>query len=1005
MGLDGVLRGIRSLRDLPGLLAAMGQVPLYEPVPTLAGRFPSDTQAVAVGRSGAFPWFAIDTAAPERAARTLAKRLAQRGRIVGVVGLNAPGRRLALAVGTEGTPALTIDLDRPSPGAIASLSRMGGVPEGGALAFAARVADALSIEDVGRRFFREFRAVLERMTSALAGIATTDDGRDFVLLQLTRVLFLYFVQAKGWLAGRERFLGEEVDRCLAARKPVHRDLLRPLFFGTLNRPIAERGRRAGRFGAIPFLNGGLFEPHPLERRVPRDLPNDLWRDAFDRLFERFHFTIAEGSAEGRIAPDMLGRVFEGVMAPDARRASGTYYTPATLVTRMVDIAILTAVAARLECGDSEAEWRLESGNPRAIRAAAALTILDPAVGSGAFLLGALERLAALPSLGQEDEGARKRRVLQRNLFGVDRSGTAVRLAELRLWLAVIAGERAERPTSVRPLPNLDCLVRQGDSLFEPPGCGGMIHPSSEVAHHVNDLRRRVVAAVGQSKGPLVRELRTLETRAAAESFEAADSRLRTEITECIRAARARDLFGGRRGLDATLRDLLLARRTELRAVRAARRILARDRELPWFHYQSHFPDVFAAGGFDIVIGNPPWLRAEEIPRPERQRLADRYRWWRGSGGYRNRPDLSVAFLERAVELTTAGGVVAMLVPAKLATASYGAAARHALAATSTLLAVSDLTGQAEAAFDATVYPLAIVLRRSRPAAGHRVRTSLAAGQKQGVTQSRLRGGGPWVLTGGRARSVLTGLAREHPALGDSVACHLGLKTGANALFLDPPDGIEAELLRRAVRGRDVSRFGVAARRRLLFTHGADGRPLAWLPPAAAAHVASHLEALRQRADFRDGPPWTLFRVRAATAAHRVVWADVARSLAAAALTCRGDHDLVPLNTCYVAVTETRVEAERLAGWLNSTWIGLAARLGAVPAAGGFARFAGHTIGRLPLPPSVLRDARLGQLAVAARGGASVQHELDDIAAHHLGLSASDQAALRAMVSGRAVHHR
>lgn len=346
----------------------------------------------------------------------------------------------------------------------------------------------------------------------------------------------------------------------------------------------------------------------------------------------------------------------------------------------------------------------------------------------------------------------------------------------------------------------------------------------------------------------------------------------------------------------------------------------------------------------------------------------------------------------------------MLVPAKLATASYGAAARHALAATTTLVAVADLTGKAEAAFDATVYPLAIVARRSRPPAGHRVRTSLTA-CAQHVTQSRLRDGSPWVLAGGRARRVLAGLVREHPPLSDSVPCHLGLKTGANALFLDPPDDIEAELLRRAVRGRDVTPFRVTAPKRLLFTHDADGKPLSSLPPRAAAHVALHLEAFRRRADFRDGPPWRLFRVSAATAHHRVVWADVARSLAAAALTCRTDRDLVPLNTCYVAVTETRVEAERLAAWLNSTWVRLAAGLGAVPAAGGYARFAGNTIGRLPLPSSALRDGRLGHLAVEARGGAPVQHELDDITAHHLGLSSSDQAALRAMVAGRAAHRR
>src|SRR5206468_955770 len=240
--------------------------------------------------------------------------------------LDAAGRRLALAVGMAGTPALSVDLEHPSAGAIASLARITGVNEGGALGYAARVADALSTESAGKRFFGQFRSVLESMTSALPGVGKREDAQAFVLLQLTRVLFLYFVQAKGWLAGRDRFLAEEVDRCLTRKRSIHRDLLRPLFFGTLNRPAPERGSRATRFGAIPFLNGGLFEPHPLERSVPAAIPTPLWRDAFDQLFERFHFTVSETPGEG-IAPDMLGRVFEGVMAPDRRRASGTFYTP------------------------------------------------------------------------------------------------------------------------------------------------------------------------------------------------------------------------------------------------------------------------------------------------------------------------------------------------------------------------------------------------------------------------------------------------------------------------------------------------------------------------------------------------------------------------------------------------------------------------------------------------------------------------------------------------------
>jgi hypothetical protein len=1019
---------VRSLETLSGVVAALGHEPLLEAAPGVAGRLGTDADgALVVGRAGAFPWFAVAGAEPERLARRVARRLAVRGRLGGVLAFDSAGRRLGVAIAFDGTPSLVVDLDRPAAAALASLRRLAGAGPGGALAYTARAADALSGEAVGRRFFREFKATLDRMAEGLPTALRGEERRSLALLQLTRVLFLYFVQTKGWLAGRDRFLSEEVDRCLAHRRRIHRDLLRPLFFGTLNRPAAERSRTAGAFGAIPFLNGGLFEPHPLERSLRGDIPNPIWRDAFDGLFERFHFVVSEGSEPGGIAPDMLGRVFEGVMAPSARRASGSYYTPASLVRSILDAALVALVAGRLGCSEAEGERRLIDRDPAAAAVLGDLTVLDPAAGSGAFLLGALEQLSSLAAPDGVVSPSGRRRILQRTLFGVDRSAAAVRLTELRLWLAVIAQDREDRPGLVEPLPNLDCLIRQGDTLCEP--VGGQVRlraPDAALAKDVANLRRQLVTASGQRKRELVRALRAAETRAAEASLLAAESEVRVRVAECLSAARSEDLFGGRRGADAKIRARLAENRAELRALRGARRTLVREREVPWFHYQSHFADVFAGGGFDIVAGNPPWLRAEEVPPEMRRQLEGRYRWWRGAGrGFGHRPDLAVAFLERAVELAAPGGIVALLVPAKLATAGYGAAARHALAASTTLIHVADLTGRREAAFDATVYPLALIARKATPSAGHRVRTSLgpadstlgadpAAGRsvsgsgvslRPGIPQSRLVGGGPWILSADGASALTRRLRQDHPVIGDRFICQLGLKTGANHLFLDPPATITSRLVRWAVRGRDVRAFRTRVRVRLLWTHGQDGAPLEHLPPEAAAHLAPHEALLRARSDFAGGPAWTLFRTRAATARHRVVWSDLARQLTACALTGRRDGDRIPLNSCYVAAAGTSDEAERLAAWLNARWVGALAQIGAMPAAGGFHRFAAAVVSGLPLPPAVLRDASLSAIAIAGRRGEPVQEALDEIAARHLGLSHRDRRTLDRLVGDSAADRR
>jgi Eco57I restriction-modification methylase len=1007
MDLETCLSSIHALSDLPRLVSALGHQPLWETCPPEAWhRSSNDSSAIqVVGQTGPLPWFATESPNPERTAARLAGRLSRRGRIGLVLALHPAARRLAIAVAFGRIPHIELDLARPHQEAVVSLAKLAGKPEGGTMAFAVLAADALSAEPVGSRFFREFRTTLDRVAAGLPDPMHPDDRHGLALLQLTRVLFLYFIQTKGWLGARPRFLAEEVDRCLARRRQIHRDLLRPLFFGTLNQPATSRSRVARGFGAMPFLNGGLFEPHRLERRYCADIPNEIWRDAFDRLFERFHFTVSERDRSG-VAPDMLGRVFEGVMAPEARHASGTFYTPASLVRELLDAALVALIAERTGWGDREAERHMRNRNPRAAGILGTLTLLDPAVGSGAFLLGALERLASIEP-DEHRRSVRKRYVLQHNLFGVDQSAAAVRLTELRLWLAVIADDPADRADAVSPLPNLDCLIRQGDSLFDPLGwAAGVAVQRPGRTHELAMLRQQAVTASGPDKHSLARRLRAIEARMVDQSLCMAEERHRSEIAECLQQARANDLFGQRRGLDHESRTTLLGLRTGLRQVRHARRKLARDGEVPWFHYQSHFADVFAAGGFDIVIGNPPWLRSEQLSSPLRSRLAGRYHWWRSNVRcYGNGPDLAVAFLERGLELAAPAGVVAMLVPAKITSAGYGAAARHALASTTRLHAVADLTGSPQAEFEATVYPLAIVAGKAAPLDGQRVRTTLSLENQRQVLQAGLRGGGPWILVCDEVRDAVAELEQIQPKVGENTTCHLGLKTGANRIFLNPPAGLEAEVLRWAIRGRDLRPFLWQSRTRLLWTHDDRGHPRRGLPPRATAYLSVHHGELRARKDFKGGAAWAVFRTQPAVARYRVVWADLARHLVAVALSKPSDREHIPLNSCYVAPMRTGPHAERLTAWLNSTWLRAAARTGAVPAASGFARFNAQVVARLPLPDGVLADGRLSRIAREGRAGRAVQEELDDIAAQHLGLSASAQIALRSVVDVGAQHRR
>jgi hypothetical protein len=1000
---DEVLTAQGGLEALPALAAALGYQAVWEEIPLATWLRDAEAYGVRrgamVGRGPGFIWFGVECDEPARSAPAVARRLLGRGEPAGVLAVASQGRRLAVSVAYGGVPSLELAMDRPSPLAAACLQLLRARHASTGFAQAAAVAEILAGEAAGRRFFEGFRSILRQVSEAFEGSLNPLERHSLALLQLTRILFLYFVQAKGWLNGEPDFLRRQVDECVARGGSISRDLLRPLFFGMLNRRIGSRGR-AERFGRIPFLNGGLFEPHWLERRSAGALPNAVWLLAFDDLFERFRFTICEPGAEaaaGQVAPDMLGRVFEGVMSPEVRRSSGTFFTPAPLVRELVEAGLTAWLASRLGLSDAGAAERLRDRSPAVRHFLREVTVLDPAVGSGGFLLGALERLAELRDGEVIPLSALKREILRRNLFGVDLNPMAVRLAELRLWLAVIADDPEELPEHVLPLPNLDCLIRQGDALSDPLGLvTNLALRPIRAGRLAAAIRQRFVLASGEEKRAAAKVLRTVERQAARECLAQAAQRVELDLAECLEAARAPNLFGGPARLTKPLRQRLRVLRAARRQMREARRRLEREGELPWFQFERHFPDVFGSrGGFDLIVGNPPWVRGERLPPAVRDHLARRYAWWRGGrggSGFGHRPDLAVAFLERSFELAAPGGAIAMLLPAKLASAGYGTVARRALGAYSALHAVVDLTDDPGARFEATTYPLALVLSKRPPPANRMVRESLPATDPASIPQAALLDGAPWITRPGLSE-VVRSLEGRHPTIGSRYAVQLGVKTGANRAFLNPQGPVELALLRFAIRGREIRPFGVKLGTRIIWTHDELGRPYERLPPMARRHFQTFEALLRSRADYVGGPPWMVFRTAGLLAPGRVVWADLARSLNALALTGDPRTDPIPLNTCYLLPTRTREEALSLTAWLNATWIRRLAWARAVPARGGYARFTARTVEALPLPARALADSALQGLARSAAAGHSIQEELDERCASHLALSAAERSAL------------
>lgn len=918
-----------------------------------------------------------------------ARRLARHGMLGVLIGCGTGADRWIITVTIQPVRLAVVAHGDADALPLRRLARAARTPRVTPLERALALAEALDVDAAGRRTFRLLHQLLERAVTLLPTAVSRDDRHAWALAQITRLLFLRFVESEGWLDGNPRFLADAFDRCLVARRDPTRHLLHPLFFGTLNRGSDERSRFARGFGAIPFLNGGLFEPHAIERRYRLRLPKDYWCEVFAALVDRVDVTLDTGSDDGRVTPELLGRVFEGVMHPVERKEQGTFFTPPALVDAILRQALACHLAPKLGRSEAVIEQSLDDPDAELRRILLDVTVLDPAVGSGAFLVGALELLHG-PGPRQP---ARVRHLVTRRLFGVDRHPGAVRLCELRLWLEVLRAMRGRAPAGLPPLPNLDARVRAGDALID------ALHGTpvdATAARAIRARQRAIVGAHGAAKRAAIADARRTERAAVLRALAEQEAGIDREIKEILAAARAPTLFGDRPRLDPRRRHEIGVYRHQRTELRAERRRLVRDTTAAPFAISAAFaPVTVGRGGFDLVVGNPPWVRAEKLPSTTREALATRYRWWRGTGpGWRHLPDLSVAFVERGFDLLAPGGTLSLLVPAKITTAAYATACRAALVTKSTIHRVADLGRDPRAGFEATTYPLAIVASRRHPPAGHAVRLGLHH-DDPAQTQSSWRDGSAWLTVSPDAQRIASRLAHEHPSLSEFVTPQLGIKTGANIAFLNPPDALRP-WSRPAVRGRDVRPFTATPGATLLWPADSRGVPWQRLPPAVAEYLEREMMRLQRRADQHGGPWWQLFRTRAATAPHRVIWRDLAPELQAAAI---HDADAVPLNSCYVAAVSSARAADALVAWLNATPIRAIARMRAEPAAGGCARFAARTLGAVPLPQQALGHAVLASLAHAA-ADRDIQSTLDACVGDLLGLSGAEGDVLSALAQNR-----
>ena len=364
--------------------------------------------------------------------------------------------------------------------------------------------DAFSVEALSKEFFDEYHRHYDRILRTTVELISKDPTlysglsklfADYIKKMMGRIVFLHFLQKKGWLNGDPNFL-----KNLFSKQPLDRradfleQVLEPLFFGIFNTEPQNREKLFRDEGwdvqlleqwkGLPYLNGGLFE-----RDMIDDAKMKLPASLFEQLFEfmaSYNFTIDENDpddADIGIDPEMLGKIFESLL--EDNKAKGAFYTPKEIVRYMCKESLIAYLETKVSDNASEMldikqsirtfvehhelPEGLEPYREVLDTALRDVKICDPAIGSGAFPMGLLNELwrcrEAIENVPDELDLAYraelKKEIIENNIYGVDIERGAIDIARLRFWLSIVVD--AEKP---EPLPNFDYKFMQGNSLIE-----------------------------------------------------------------------------------------------------------------------------------------------------------------------------------------------------------------------------------------------------------------------------------------------------------------------------------------------------------------------------------------------------------------------------------------------------------------------------------------------------------------------------------------------------------
>jgi type I restriction-modification system DNA methylase subunit len=651
--------------------------------------------------------------------------------------------------------------------------------------------NSLDLQPINKKFYEGIsqRFINLRQHIEQIGVFDNQHAAQFSNRLIGRVIFSWFLDKKELLDGSVDYFDSE---SFENATNYYRSKLEPLFFEVLNTPVEDRVV----FDlATPYLNGGLFEPKPEDHYKDDDLtfPANYFDELFD-FMRGYNFTTDESTSDFQqvaIDPEMLGRIFENLLAEvsedtgeQARKAKGAFYTPRDIVDFMCKESLKAYLRSRInkdenlerrlmqlidaterEFHDQAQNWRrdLKPYKEEILVALDELRVIDPACGSGAFPIGMMQLLVKvherLDASFNHHKG--KLSIIEKNIYGVDIEPMAVEISRLRAWLAIVVDEEMTSK-NIKPLPNLDFKFLAANSLIP------------------------------------------LEQLTQPSFFE--DNELDSKLQQI------RDAYFGTGSLKqkAKLKEKYLSFVNEEISIFGQSRRTAQLKTFRPFESDSvaEFFDpeqMFGFSTFDIVIGNPPYVRQEKIKYKD---------LLRGYSIFTSTSDLYTYFYELALKTLKPSGVLSYITSSKFGRALYGEKLRGMLSSETTLDRVVDF-GTTHV-FAAITNTWVVQCRKDSPQDSSSLIVKSSIGDVGLRIEQSTLSSSSWSFADGETATLLEKIKLAGTELGElDYQIYRGLLTGCNEAFmideekrneLLAADPRNSEIIRPLLRGRDIGHY-------------------------------------------------------------------------------------------------------------------------------------------------------------------------------------------------------